>query len=466
LTDAEARIRTRYWLFVLPLVLAFIIWLGYPVVAETVILYVFNYKPAFQPTSWLWYATAFLFYSWYTWIVIGLGGVFIVAAWHWRNREIRKGVKNYPGISFVIPAFNEERLISRCLLSLLKCSAKYLGRSEIIVVDDGSTDFTYETAWSTLSKYERYVPQTRGKVIRHSGNLGRAEAIRTGLNKAMMENVCVVDADSWWELDTLSELINFINDEAKGVVTGYIHPTDGKRERNIFVIFQQQEYSHSLAVFRCAQALHNAVFIVPGPIGLQETNKMREILNERTTRSVTEDMEVTLEMQKKGIGVSYAENARSITIAPTSLSTLWNQRLRWFTGGLHNLLGIHRRMLLEKSWISLFLWYSLIVEYGGAILEIAALLGLPLLYWFAPDRTFFLYNVLTYLFLVLVVGALYQAIALKFAYNQFNHGKLLLYLPLYLVLRFINVLARFRCLIAYALGDRGSWRKAERPILS
>jgi hypothetical protein len=123
-------------------------------------------------------------------------------------------------------------------------------------------------------------------------------------------------------------------------------------------------------------------------------------------------------------------------------------------------------MLFKKSWISLLLWYSLIVEYGGAILEIAALLGLPLLYWFAPDRTFFLYNVLTFLVLVLAVGALYQAIALKFAYNQFNHGKLLLYLPIYLVLRFINVLARFRCLVTYALGDRGSWRKAERPTLS
>ena len=123
-------------------------------------------------------------------------------------------------------------------------------------------------------------------------------------------------------------------------------------------------------------------------------------------------------------------------------------------------------MLFKKTWVSLLLWYSLIVEYGGAILEVGALFGLPLLYWFAPDRTFFLYNVLTFLILVLVVGAVYQAIALKFAYNQFNHGKLLLYMPLYLVLRFINVSARFRCLITYAFGDRGSWRKAERPMLS
>lgn len=462
----NARTSTRYGLFILPFVLAFIVWLWYPIVAEGVILYGFGYKPRFQPTSWLWYAVAFFLYSWYTWIVIGLGGVFVVAAWHWRRREIKKGAPIYPGISFVVPAFNEERLISRCVLSLFKCAAKYLGRSEIIVVDDGSTDYTYETAWSTIEKYQRYVPQVTAKVVRHSGNLGRAEAIRTGLNKAMMEIVCVVDADSWWELNTLSELINFVNAEGKGAVTGYIHPTDGNHERNLFVIFQQQEYSHALAVFRCAQALKDAVFIVPGPLGLQETNKLREIFNEKRARSVTEDLEVTLEMHKRGMSVGYAENARSITIAPTSLGMFWNQRLRWFTGGLHNLLGIHRNMLWKNKWVSLLLWYSLIVEYGGALLEVATLLGLPLLYWSAPDRTFFMYNVLMFLILVLIVGAIYQAIALKFAYNQFNHGKLLLYMPIYLVLRFINVFARFTSLIKYELGDRGSWRKAERPILS
>jgi len=99
-------------------------------------------------------------------------------------------------------------------------------------------------------------------------------------------------------------------------------------------------------------------------------------------------------------------------------------------------------------------------------MDVAALFGLSLLFWFASDRTFFLYNLLMFLFLVLIVGMIYQAIALKFAYGEFNHGRLLLYMPLYLVLRFVNVFAHFTCLIKYAFGDKGSWRKAERPMLS
>lgn len=466
LTVAGAR--TRYWILILPFILAFIIWLLFPVLAEAVIFRVFGYEPTFQPTSWLWHAVVFILYGWYTLIVIGIGGTFVVAAWLWRRRMVRRHLVNgsYPLLSFVVPAYNEERLISRCILSLFKCAAKYPARSEIIVVDDGSTDNTYEAAWSTIERYRRYVPQVSVKVVRHTQNLGRAEAVRSGVNKATMELVCVVDADSWWQTDTLSELFSLMEVETKiGAVTGYVHPTDGQRERNVFVVFQQQEYSQALAVFRCAQALKNSVFIVPGPIGLQEANRLRDVLNEKTVRSVTEDLEVTLQMHKRGVGVSYAENARCETIAPTSLRVFWNQRLRWFTGGLHNLLGIHRDMLFKRTWVSLFLWYTLIVEYGGAILEVAALIGLPLLYCFAPDRTFFLYNLLMFLLWVLIVGTIYQAIALKFAYNEFNHGRLLLYMPLYLVLRFVNVFARFTCLIKYAFGDRGSWRKAERPIL-
>lgn len=466
MTNAEAR--THRWLFILPFILAFIVWLGFPLLAESAILLAFGYKPTFQPTSWLWHTVVLFLCGWYMLIVIGIGGTFVVAAWMWRKRLVKRRVANggYPLLSFVVPAYNEERLISKCLLSLFKCAAKYPTRSEIIVVDDGSTDNTYEEAWKTIERHRPHVPQVSVKVVRHSHNLGRAEAVRTGVNKATMELVCVVDADSWWQTDTLSELYRLIDEKTKiRAVTGYVHPTNGRKERNIFVLFQQQEYSHALAVYRCAQALKNAVFIVPGPIGLQETNGLRDVLNEKTVRSVTEDLEVTLEMQKKGVGVGYAENARCETIAPTSLRMFWNQRLRWFTGGLHNLLGIHRSMLFKRTWVSPFLWYSLLVEYGGAILEVAALIGLPLLFLFAPDRTFFLYNLLMFLILVLIVGAVYQAIALKFAYNEFNHGRLLLYMPLYLILRFVNVFARFTCIIKYAFGDRGSWRKAERPML-
>lgn len=450
--------KLQYLLFCVPFILAFVSWLWFPVFAEFVIIYGFGYVPAPQPTHLLWRISVWFLYSWYTFLSIGIGGSFVVAAWIWKRRKVSKKINRYPMVSFVIPAYNEEKRVSRCIASLFKCAAHYPGYSEVIAVDDGSTDHAYEVAWEAIERNRRRWPYVAGKVVRHMTNLGRAEAIRTGVNRAMGEVIGVVDADSWWgDPATLNDLINHMNVNGRAAVTGYIHPSDGKDERNLYIIFQQQEYSQALGVFRCAQALRNAVFIVPGPVGLQRADTLREILNERSVQSVTEDLEVTLEMQKRGLDVSYADRARSSTIAPTSLGIFWNQRLRWFMGGLHNLLSIHRDMLFRRRWVSLLLWYCLIVEYIGAIMELVALLGIPFLFWFAPDRIFFLYNILMFLLFVVVVTTIHQAIALKFAYNHYNHRRLLLYMPIHLALRFINICARFVCFVKYIRGERGSW---------
>ena len=448
----------QYLLFCVPFILAFASWRWFPVFAEFVITYGFGYVPTPQPAHLLWRISVWFLYSWYTFLSIGIGGSFVVAAWIWKRRKVSKKINHYPMVSFIIPSYNEEKWVSRCIASLFKCAAHYPGYSEIIAVDDGSTDHAYEVAWEAIERNRRRWPYVAGKVVRHMTNLGRAEAIRTGVNMAMGEVIGVVDADSWWgDPATLNDLINHMNVKGRAAVTGYIHPSDGKDERNLYIIFQQQEYSQALGVFRCAQALRNAVFIVPGPVGLQRADTLREILNERSVQSVTEDLEVTLEMQKRGLDVSYEDRARSSTIAPTSLGVFWNQRLRWFMGGLHNLLSIHRDMLFRRRWVSLLLWYCLIVEYIGAIMEIVALLGIPFLFWFAPDRTFFLYNILMFLLFVVVVTTIHQATALKFAYNHYNHRRLLLYMPIYLALRFINICARLVCFVKYIGGERGSW---------
>jgi cellulose synthase/poly-beta-1,6-N-acetylglucosamine synthase-like glycosyltransferase len=47
-----------------------------------------------------------------------------------------------PSVSFLIPAYNEERIAGRCIESIDKAAAKYNGEVEIILINDGSTDNT------------------------------------------------------------------------------------------------------------------------------------------------------------------------------------------------------------------------------------------------------------------------------------------------------------------------------------
>lgn len=466
-TETKLRKTTKlqHMLFGAPFILAYITWRWFPILAEHIIIYCFSYTPTFQPTHWLWHPTVWFLYSWYTFLTIAIGGALLLAAWTWKRRQVKEERKYHPMVSFIIPAYNEEKIISKCIASLFKCATHYPGDSEILVVDDGSTDHTYEVARTTINMNQEKWPNIRGEIIRHETNLGKAQAIRTGVNKAAGKLIATVDADSWWEPETLCQLVDLMNDDNRVAITGYIHPSDGDHERNLYIILQQLEYSQGLGVFRCAQALGNAVLVVPGPIGLYNKDVLRKILNDKMMQSITEDFEITLEIQKRGFRVGYLDKARSITIAPTSFKIFWNQRLRWFMGGLHNMLGIHKNLLLSRRWLSLLLWYCLITGYGGAAVELTAVLGLPLLYWFAPDRTFFLYNLLMFLPLMLIVGIIHQAIALKFAYNHYNHKRLLFYTPLYSLLRFINVLARFDCMIKYIIGKKGFWKKTERPSI-
>ena len=54
-----------------------------------------------------------------------------------------------PKISIIIPAYNAEKYINECIDSILKNSQKSLNQTEIIVINDGSTDHT-------LKKLEKY----------------------------------------------------------------------------------------------------------------------------------------------------------------------------------------------------------------------------------------------------------------------------------------------------------------------
>jgi cellulose synthase/poly-beta-1,6-N-acetylglucosamine synthase-like glycosyltransferase len=451
-----------YLLFCIPPILAYTSWKFFPILAQWVISSVFGYPIPSQRPDWLWYVIVRLFYGWYTFLAIGVAGVWVVAATLAKIKQKKAKRSSYPMVSFVVPAYNEERNVSSCVKSLFRCAEKYSGLCEIIVVDDGSSDYTYEVAWASIELDRRRHPQVRARVVRHSVNLGKVEAIRTGASRALGSIIAVVDADSRWMPSTLVRLVDYMLLNGKKAVTGYVHPSDGDAEVNPYVVLQQLEYSQGLGVARCAQSLGNNVLVVSGAIGLYDANALRGILNEKSLRSVTEDLEITLEMHKRGAEVGYASAATSSTVVPGSFDVLWNQRLRWFTGWLHNTLNIHKDLLLKKSWLSLLLWYCYIFEYGGAFVDLAALFAFPFLFWFAPDRIFFVLNLLVFASYGLLIGVINQAIALKYAYDRHNYRALLFYTSFYPILRLINILARLTSAVKYALGDHGNWHRIKR----
>jgi cellulose synthase/poly-beta-1,6-N-acetylglucosamine synthase-like glycosyltransferase len=451
------RFRVHYLAFLAPIVLALLSWLYFPSIAQWIITNVFSYPAAEQATNPIWYWLIRFFYSWYTFVAIGIAGIWVVAAVLARKHHTKPKRVFYPMVSFIVPAYNQEKNVARCVASLFGCAEKYGGNCEVIVIDDGSSDYTYEVAWSAMQLGRRGNPRVRGKVVRHSANLGKIEALRTGVNRALGGLVAIVDADSEWTIDTLVGLVDYKLSNGKRAVTGYVHPNGEGSEGNLMVRLQRLEYSQGLGVGRCAQSLGDNVLVVSGAIGVYDADLLREILTERNIRSVTEDLEITLEMHKKGAKVGYVSFVQSATVAPMGLGALWRQRLRWFTGWLYNTLGIHKDFMTKRSWLTALLWYCYVFEYAGAFVDLVAVMAFPFLWLFAPDPVLFGLNLLVFVPYGLLIGVISQAIALRFAYGSYQYGALLFYTPLYPVLRLVNVLARSQSVLSYLAGNNGKW---------
>ncbi|OMC67808.1 hypothetical protein BK121_16830 [Paenibacillus odorifer] len=108
----------------------------------------------------------------------------------------------YPPISIVVPIYNVEQYLDRCMQSLVNQTYKDI---EIILVNDGSTD----TSSSICDKYEKV--DRRVQVI-HKLNGGLSDARNYGLRVAKGEYVLFVDSDDYIELDACEKLCNVLKD--------------------------------------------------------------------------------------------------------------------------------------------------------------------------------------------------------------------------------------------------------------
>lgn len=107
-------------------------------------------------------------------------------------------------VSIVVPMYNLERYVTPLLLSLLEQSESEF---ELIMVDDGSTDRTYEVAADMLARH----PVLRAKVIR-TANAGVSAARNTGLAAATGDYVLFLDGDDYAD----NSLVQRIEEAAQG----------------------------------------------------------------------------------------------------------------------------------------------------------------------------------------------------------------------------------------------------------
>jgi cellulose synthase/poly-beta-1,6-N-acetylglucosamine synthase-like glycosyltransferase/peptidoglycan/xylan/chitin deacetylase (PgdA/CDA1 family) len=253
-----------------------------------------------------------------------------------RIRSHRVPVTDFhPTVSVIVPAFREELVIIRTIESLLAQGYEGL---EIIVVDDGSPDQTYEVSRRTFKD------RSEVRVFRKE-NGGKSSALNFGLAYVRGDVVVALDADTLFPPGTIKALVAPLVDPRVGAVAG--NAKVGNR-LNLVTRWQAIEYVTSQNLDRRAFALLNCITVVPGAIGAWR----RELVTAAggfSDQTLAEDQDLTMTLLRQGWKIAYADRAIALTEAPDTLRALARQRFRWSFGTLQ-CAWKHRGVLLRPRY--------------------------------------------------------------------------------------------------------------------
>ena len=116
-------------------------------------------------------------------------------------------------LSVVIPCYNEEQTLQKCIEKVLKISDENL-HLEIIIVDGGSTDGSLSIANDLAKKDSRIT------VMQHYKNQGKGAALQTGFKKAIGEFIAIQDADLEYNPKDILKLLEPLISKEADVVFG------------------------------------------------------------------------------------------------------------------------------------------------------------------------------------------------------------------------------------------------------
>lgn len=116
-------------------------------------------------------------------------------------------------ISIIVPVYNAQKYLDKCIQSVLK---QTIFCWELLLIDDGSTDKSYDICNGYANK------DARIKCI-HTENYGRVHARKIGMQNATGSLITFLDSDDWIELDTLQKMYTeMCKHMADCVIAGYI----------------------------------------------------------------------------------------------------------------------------------------------------------------------------------------------------------------------------------------------------
>lgn len=281
----------------------------------------------------------------------------------WRGSRSAFDPDFQPPVTVIVPAYNEEKVIEKCLDSLLRSD---YANFRIVVVDDGSTDRTSRIVAQSFRHDERVV-------LLREENRGKWHAANYGLSVVTTPYFIIADADSLFFPDTIRWLVQQFKDEQIGAVAGLVEV--GNHE-NLLTACQRIEYIVSQSVMRRAYETFEGILVVPGAVGAWRTEAVLRA-HAFSGETITEDADLTVAVHRAGYRVRFQEQARAVTEAPASVRAFMRQRLRW-TFGMFEVSWKHRGAIAERRAVGLSIidaiWFGLVSSLLSPLVDLLLVL--------------------------------------------------------------------------------------------
>ncbi|MFQ3308323.1 MAG: biofilm PGA synthesis N-glycosyltransferase PgaC [Candidatus Nanohaloarchaea archaeon] len=293
---------------------------------------------------WVLYA-AVLFISFFLLIVLlEHGGIKKPVEW----------LDEWPKLTLIIPAYNEEETIQMTIESIL--AADYPSdKLNIIVVNDGSQD---ETA-------EKVEPYTDRVDLINQENQGKGAALNTGLDKVETELFGCVDADSRLKDDSLKNIVSELEEGSGGIASAM----KVYQPQNMLQKLQWVEYLMGIFL-RNIMSFIDSIHVTPGPLSIYRTEPVKE-LGGFDEDSIVEDQEICFKLQNNGWDISHSRRGEVFTVAPETVREFYDQRYRWYKGALQNIVK-YKHMIFNREYGD-FGMFSIPTKIAQSILSVTAL---------------------------------------------------------------------------------------------
>ncbi len=263
--------------------------------------------------------------------------------------KVKSKNKDYsyqPFVSILVPTYNEEKVIQRRIGNLLELDYPK-DKYEIIVVDSGSIDSTTEIVERLIEKQGISEPIFR--LVKEEQRKGKASAINFGRTHAKGEIILVADADNLFSNNVLSEIAPYFKDPEVGAVGGRFVLTNTQNE----LVRSSSFYWNLESLMRQGESSLDSACLTYGGL-----NACRKELVEPDTNSISDDLDMAIQIRKQGYKIAYAPDALAYEAGPTTAREQIVQKKRTTIGTIESFFKHKRYLWLPHDKYSGFIFPS------------------------------------------------------------------------------------------------------------